>query len=168
MHGNLEYYKFSGRIINGRGKLEMAGSGFGTIFRITTWGESMERLWALSLTDARQGWLLKKRISINIWNGAGRIQGKMSTKRKEPDEAEILSGVWDGRTTGTPISIIIRNEDAHSSDYSGLWDVYRPGHADFGFDAKYGFRDARGGGRSSGRETSARVAARRRGFKASF
>ena len=141
------------------GKTGMAGSGFGTIFRITTWGESHGKALGVVIDGCPAGLALKE-ADINKYMERRRPNaGKMSTKRKEPDEAEILSGVWDGRTTGTPISIIIKNEDAHSSDYSELWDVYRPGHADFGFDTKYGFRDARGGGRSSGRETSARVAA---------
>jgi chorismate synthase len=86
-------------------------------------------------------------------------QSHIVTQRAESDEPEILSGVFEGRTTGTPIAILIRNEDQRSKDYSDIKDLYRPGHADFGYDAKYGFRDYRGGGRSSARETVARVAA---------
>ena len=85
------------------------------------------------------------------------------TKRNESDTAQILSGVFEGRTTGTPITIIVYNADHHSADYSNIAERYRPGHADFGFDAKYGFRDYRGGGRSSGRETLC-SAIRRRPF----
>ena len=83
----------------------------------------------------------------------------MSTQRNEEDKVEILSGVFDGKTTGTPISMLIRNKDERSRDYGNIAESYRPGHADYGFDAKYGFRDYRGGGRSSGRETAGRVAA---------
>ena len=86
-------------------------------------------------------------------------QGKFTTARKEADKARILSGVFEGRTTGTPISILIPNEDQRSHDYGNIKDCYRPGHADYTFDTKYGFRDYRGGGRSSGRETIGRVAA---------
>lgn len=85
--------------------------------------------------------------------------GLMSTARREADRIEILSGVFEGVTTGTPIAMMIRNKDQHSKDYSSLAKTYRPGHADYGFDTKYGIRDYRGGGRSSGRETAARVAA---------
>ena len=86
-------------------------------------------------------------------------KGKYETARKEEDEIHILSGVFEGRTTGTPISMMVKNKDHHSSDYSQIKDIYRPGHADYTYDAKYGFRDYRGGGRSSGRETIGRVAA---------
>src|SRR5690606_37783430 len=86
-------------------------------------------------------------------------QSKIVTQRDEADEPEILSGVFEGRTTGTSLAILIRNTDQRSKDYSDIKDLYRPGHADYTFDAKYGFRDYRGGGRSSARETTARVAA---------
>ena len=86
-------------------------------------------------------------------------QGKFTTARREGDRAQILSGVFDGKTTGTPISILIKNEDQRSRDYSSIKDCCRPGHADYTFDRKYGIRDYRGGGRSSGRETAGRVAA---------
>ena len=84
--------------------------------------------------------------------------GAFSTGRQEADAVRILSGVFEGRTTGTPIMMMLENKDQRSRDYSAIKDIYRPGHADFGFDEKYGFRDYRGGGRSSGRETSGRVA----------
>jgi len=86
-------------------------------------------------------------------------QSKIVTQRQEADEPEILAGVFEGRTTGTSIAILIRNTDAKSKDYSDIKDKYRPGHADYTYDRKYGFRDYRGGGRSSARETTARVAA---------
>ena len=86
-------------------------------------------------------------------------QSKYTTQRKEGDQVEILSGIFEGRTTGTPISMVVYNKDQRSKDYSNIKDIYRPGHADFTFDMKYGFRDYRGGGRSSGRETIGRVAA---------
>lgn len=86
-------------------------------------------------------------------------QSKITTQRKESDKAEILSGVFEGKTTGAPLAILIHNEDARSKDYENIKDVFRPGHADFSYLAKYGYRDYRGGGRSSGRETAARVAA---------
>ena len=86
-------------------------------------------------------------------------QSRFTTARQEGDVVEILSGVFEGRTTGTPIALEVRNTDQRSHDYGNIMDVYRPGHADYTFDQKYGFRDYRGGGRSSGRETIARVAA---------
>src|SRR5690606_20793008 len=86
-------------------------------------------------------------------------QSRFTTQRQEPDQVQILSGVFEGQTTGTPISLIIFNEDAKSKDYSEIKDKYRPGHADFTYDAKYGIRDYRGGGRASARETAMRVAA---------
>ena len=87
------------------------------------------------------------------------LQSRYTTPRKEDDAVEIMSGIFEGRTTGTPISLIVYNKNARSSDYSDIAQYYRPGHADYTFDAKYGFRDYRGGGRSSGRETIGRVAA---------
>ena len=86
-------------------------------------------------------------------------QSQFTTQRKERDQVQILSGIFEGKTTGTPIAMEVRNEDQHSNDYKEIASYYRPGHADFTFDEKYGFRDYRGGGRSSGRETIGRVAA---------
>jgi chorismate synthase len=137
----------------------MAGNTFGTLFRITTAGEShgpgnvvvidgVPPGLELSVDDLRPD-LERRRPG----------QSKVTTQRKEADEPEILSGVFEGRTTGTSIAILIRNEDQRSKDYSDIKDKYRPGHADYTFDAKYGFRDYRGGGRSSARETNVRVAA---------
>lgn len=137
----------------------MAGSTFGTVFRITTWGESHGKAIGVVIDGCPAGLSLCEE-DIDIYTSRRRPNGgTMSTKRVESDKAEILSGVFEGKTTGTPISIIIRNEDQRSRDYSQIAESYRPGHADYGFDAKYGFRDYRGGGRSSARETAARVAA---------
>ena len=137
----------------------MPGNSFGKLFRITTAGEShgpgnvvivdgVPPGLPLCLDDLRPDLQRRK---------PG--QSPLVTQRKEEDEPEILSGVFDGRTTGTSIAILIRNADQRSGDYSDIKDKYRPGHADYTFDARYGFRDYRGGGRSSARETTARVAA---------
>ena len=137
----------------------MSGSTYGTIFRITTWGEShgagvgvvVDGCPAgLSLTEADIQVFLDRRKP-----GTSRY----STPRKEGDQVEILSGVFEGKTTGTPISLLVRNTSQRSADYSEIASYYRPGHADMTYDMKYGFRDYRGGGRSSGRETIGRVAA---------
>ncbi len=137
----------------------MAGSGFGTIFRITTWGESHGPALGVTIDGCPAGIPLTEEDLQPYMERRRPNAGPLSTKRNEADRAEILSGVFEGKTTGTPISILIRNTDQHSRDYSDIADVIRPGHADYTFDAKYGFRDYRGGGRSSGRETAARVAA---------
>jgi chorismate synthase len=137
----------------------MSLNSFGRLLRVTTWGESHGPSigavvdgcppgLALSEGDI-QPWLDKRRP------GASRF----TTQRREADQVRILSGTFEGRTTGTPISLLIENEDQRSKDYSDVASIYRPGHADFTYDAKYGFRDWRGGGRSSARETAARVAA---------
>ncbi len=137
----------------------MAGSTFGTLFRVTTWGESHGDAVGAVIDGCPAGLPLSP-SDIQIYLDRRKPgQGPYTTKRKESDTAQILSGVFDGQTTGTPISIQIANEDQHSGDYDAIKDVYRPGHADYTYDAKYGFRDYRGGGRSSGRETAARVAA---------
>ena len=137
----------------------MAGNGFGTIFRFTTWGEShgpalgcvvegVPPRIALSESDI-QPWLDKRRP------GASRF----TTQRKESDRVQIMSGVFEGQTTGTSIMLLIANEDARAKDYDAIKDQFRPGHADYTYWAKYGIRDYRGGGRASARETAARVAA---------
>ncbi len=137
----------------------MAGSVFGEAFRITTWGESHGKAIGVTIDGCPAGLpLCEKDIQVYL-DRRKPGQSKFTTARKEGDLVEILSGVFEGKTTGTPISLMIRNQDQRSKDYSGIMDVYRPGHADFGFDQKYGFRDYRGGGRSSARETAARVAA---------
>lgn len=137
----------------------MAGSSFGTIFQITTWGESHGKALGVVVDGCPAGLSLEEKDIQAYLDRRKPGQTKISTPRKEADEVEILSGVFEGRTTGTPISMLVRNTSHHSSDYSEIANYYRPGHADYTFDAKYGFRDYRGGGRSSGRETIGRVAA---------
>ena len=137
----------------------MSFNTFGRLLRFTTWGESHGPAIGaivdgcppgLALSEADiQPWLDKRRP------GASRF----TTQRREADQVRILSGTFEGRTTGTPISLLIDNQDQRSKDYSDVAKAYRPGHADYTYDAKYGFRDWRGGGRSSARETAARVAA---------
>ena len=137
----------------------MAGSSYGTIFRITTWGESHGAGVGVVIDGCPAGLPLSEEDIQKYLNRRKPGQSKFTTQRKESDQAEILSGVFEGHTTGTPISILVRNQDQRSRDYSNIMNTYRPGHADYTFDAKYGFRDYRGGGRSSGRETIGRVAA---------
>lgn len=137
----------------------MAGNSFGQAFRITTAGESHGPGNVVIIDGCPPGIELSvEDLRVDL---ARRRPGqsKVVTQRQEADEPEILSGVFEGRTTGTSIAILVRNEDQKSRDYADIADKYRPGHADFTFDAKYGFRDYRGGGRSSARETVARVAA---------
>lgn len=137
----------------------MAGSTFGTIFKITTWGESHGKALGVVIDGCPAGLpLCEKDIQIYL-DRRKPGQSSISTPRKESDQVEILSGVFKGLTTGTPISLLIPNTSQKSSDYSEIASYYRPGHADYTFDAKYGFRDYTGGGRSSGRETAGRVAA---------
>ena len=137
----------------------MAGSTFGTIFRIMTWGESHGKGVGVTIDGCPAGLSLCEEDIQQYLNRRKPGQGRFATARQEGDQAELLSGVFEGKTTGTPISLIVRNQDQRSRDYTAIMDVYRPGHADYCFDAKYGFRDYRGGGRSSGRETIGRVAA---------
>lgn len=137
----------------------MAGSSFGTIFKITTWGESHGAGIGVVVDGCPAGLsLCEEDIQIYL-NRRKPGQNRYSTPRKEDDAVEILSGVFEGKTTGTPISLLVRNTSQRSRDYSEIASYYRPGHADYTFDEKYGFRDYRGGGRSSGRETIGRVAA---------
>lgn len=137
----------------------MAGSSFGTIFRITTWGESHGKALGVVVDGCPAGLPLKEEDIQLFLDRRKPGQSSITTQRKEDDLVEILSGVFEGRTTGTPISLMVRNTSQLSKDYSEIASYYRPGHADYTFDAKYGFRDYRGGGRSSGRETVGRVAA---------
>ncbi len=137
----------------------MAGSTFGNIFKITTFGESHGAGVGVIVDGCPAGLLLDASDIQKDLDRRKPGQSKFTTQRKEDDEVEILSGVFEGKTLGTPICLLIRNTSQRSKDYGAIKDTYRPGHADFGFDAKYGFRDYRGGGRSSGRETAARVAA---------
>lgn len=137
----------------------MAGSTYGTIFKITTWGESHGKALGVVVDGCPAGLTLDER-DIQIYLDRRKPgSSSITTPRKENDEVEILSGVFEGKTTGTPISMMIRNTSQHSADYGDIATYYRPGHADYTFDQKYGFRDYRGGGRSSGRETAGRVAA---------
>src|SRR3546814_218174 len=137
----------------------MSANSFGTLFRFTTWGEShgpaigcvvdgAPPLIALEDSDI-QRWLDRRKPG----------QSRFTTQRREPDAVKILSGVFEGKTTGTPISLMIENVDQRSKDYGEIKDRYRPGHADYTYMAKYGIRDYRGGGRSSARDTASRVAA---------
>ncbi len=137
----------------------MAGSTFGNIFKITTWGESHGKALGVVIDGCPAGLSLSENDIQPYLDRRKPGQTSISTPRKESDQVEILSGIFDGKTTGTPISLIIPNTSQKSSDYSEIASYYRPGHADYTFDAKYGFRDYRGGGRSSGRETTGRVAA---------
>ena len=137
----------------------MSFNSFGRVFRFSTWGESHGPAIGavvdgcppgLALSEADiQPWLDKRRPGTS----------RFTTQRQEPDQVRILSGVFEGKTTGTPISLMIENVDQRSKDYSEVAVAYRPGHADYAYEAKYGFRDYRGGGRSSARETASRVAA---------
>ncbi|MBQ9120080.1 MAG: chorismate synthase [Lachnospiraceae bacterium] len=137
----------------------MSGSTFGTLFKITTWGESHGKGIGVVIDGCPAGIPLGEEMIQAYLNRRKPGQTRYSTPRKENDLVTIQSGVFEGRTTGTPISLAVLNETQRSGDYSEIAGYYRPGHADFTFDAKYGFRDYRGGGRSSGRETIGRVAA---------
>lgn len=137
----------------------MAGSTYGNILRITTWGESHGKALGVVVDGCPSGIeLCEEDIQIFL-DRRKPGQSKFTTQRKESDTVQILSGVFEGKTTGTPISMMVLNTTQRSSDYSEIASYYRPGHADYTFDEKYGFRDYRGGGRSSGRETVGRVAA---------
>ena len=137
----------------------MAGSSFGTIFKVTTFGESHGIGLGAVLDGCPAGLPINEEIIQQYLNLRKPGQTKYSTPRKEQDKIRILSGVFEGKTTGTPILLLAENETQRSQDYSEIASYFRPGHADFTFDEKYGFRDYRGGGRSSGRETLGRVAA---------
>ncbi|NCC44125.1 MAG: chorismate synthase [Clostridia bacterium] len=137
----------------------MAGSHFGTIFKISTWGESHGAGVGVVVDGCPSGLSLTEEDFQIFLNRRKPGQSRFTTPRKEDDCVEILSGTFEGKTTGTPISLLVRNTSQRSHDYSEIASYYRPGHADYTFDAKYGFRDYRGGGRSSGRETIGRVAA---------
>ena len=137
----------------------MAGNTFGKIFRITTWGESHGKALGVVVDGVPAG-LPVSEADIQAFLDRRKPGGsRFSTPRKEADAVQILSGVFEGKATGTPISLLIPNTSQRSADYSEIASYYRPGHADYTFDQKYGFRDYRGGGRSSGRETAGRVAA---------
>jgi chorismate synthase len=132
---------------------------FGRLFRFTTWGESHGPAIGVVI-DGCPPRLALCEADIQPWLDKRRPGGsRFTTQRREPDEVRILSGTFEGRTTGTPISLLIENVDARPKDYGEVPPPYRPGHADYAYDAKYGLRDRRGGGRASARETAARVAA---------
>lgn len=137
----------------------MSFNTFGRVLRVTTWGESHGPAIGAVVDGCPPGIALGE-SDIQPWLDRRRPgTSRFTTQRREPDQVKILSGVFEGKTTGTPISLMIENVDARSKDYSNVSQAYRPGHADFTYDAKYGFRDWRGGGRSSARETAMRVAA---------
>ncbi|MBC2778709.1 chorismate synthase [Parasphingopyxis marina] len=137
----------------------MSYNSFGHVFRFTTWGESHGPALGAVIDGCPPGIALDEG-DIQPWLDKRKPgQSRHTTQRREPDAVKILSGTFEGRTTGTPISLMIENADQRSKDYSDIAAKYRPGHADYTYDAKYGFRDYRGGGRSSARETAARVAA---------
>ena len=137
----------------------MSINSFGHLFRFTTWGESHGPAIGAVVDGCPPGLLLSEEDIQPFLDARRPGQSKFTTQRQEPDAVRILSGVFEGRTTGTPISLMIENVDQRSKDYSEVALAYRPGHADYAYDAKYGFRDYRGGGRSSARETASRVAA---------
>lgn len=137
----------------------MPGSTLGTIFRVSTWGESHGKGIGVVVDGCPAGIALCEEDIQKDLNKRKPGQNRYTTARAESDTVEILSGVFEGKTTGTPISLLVRNQDQRSRDYGNIANLYRPGHADYTFDQKYGFRDYRGGGRSSARETIGRVAA---------
>lgn len=137
----------------------MSGSTLGNTFSITTWGESHGKALGVVVDGCPAGLPLSEDDIQQYLNRRRPGFSQFSTPRKESDTVEILSGIFEGKTTGTPISMIVKNTSQHSGDYGDIATYYRPGHADYTFDQKYGFRDYRGGGRSSGRETIGRVAA---------
>ena len=137
----------------------MSVNSFGHLFRFTTWGESHGPALGAVVDGCPPGLAIDEAALQPYLDARRPGQSKFTTQRQEPDQVRILSGVFEGRTTGTPISLMIENVDQRSKDYSEVAAAYRPGHADYAYDAKYGLRDYRGGGRSSARETAARVAA---------
>ncbi|MFO7667372.1 MAG: chorismate synthase [Desulfobacterales bacterium] len=137
----------------------MPGNSFGTLFRITTWGESHGEALGVVIDGCPPEIPLDEKLIQNLLDKRKPGRSAASTSRKEPDRAIIMSGVFNGMTTGTPIMIMIKNSDIHPESYNKYADLFRPGHGDITYQAKYGIRDWRGGGRSSARETVARVAA---------
>jgi chorismate synthase len=137
----------------------MSFNTFGRVLRFTSWGESHGPALGAVVDGCPPGIVISESDLQPFLDKRRPGQSRFTTQRQEPDQVRILSGVFEGRTTGTPISLMIENVDQRSKDYSDVARAYRPGHADYAYDAKYGFRDYRGGGRSSARETAARVAA---------
>jgi chorismate synthase len=136
----------------------MAGNSFGQLFRISTFGESHGVAIGVIIDGCPANFAVDINFIQNELDKRRPGQSQLTTQRKESDTVQILSGVFEGKTTGTPICLLIPNEDQRSADYSHIKDAYRPSHADYTYEAKYGYRDYRGGGRSSARETAARVA----------
>lgn len=137
----------------------MSGNRFGTLFQYQTFGESHGAAIGC-IVDGVPPRIALSEADIQVWLDKRKPgQNRFATQRQEPDEVKILSGVFEGQTTGTPIGLLIENQDQRSKDYGDIKDKYRPSHADYTYDAKYGIRDFRGGGRSSARETAMRVAA---------
>ncbi|WP_424943703.1 chorismate synthase [Aliiroseovarius crassostreae] len=137
----------------------MSMNSFGHVFRVTTWGESHGPALGATVDGCPPGVPLEAEM-LQVWLDKRRPgQNKHTTQRNEPDQVKILSGVYEGKTTGTPIQLMIENTDQRSKDYGEIEKTFRPGHADITYHQKYGIRDPRGGGRSSARETAARVAA---------
>ena len=142
----------------------MSGNTFGKIFKVTTFGESHGEALGVIIDGLPAGTKISlEKIQSALDRrrpgaGVNGIKSASVTSRNEPDTAQILSGVFEGKAEGTPVSIVIYNQNQKSKDYGNLATTFRPGHADFTYQQKYGFRDYRGGGRSSGRETAARVA----------
>ncbi|MBL8711778.1 MAG: chorismate synthase [Alphaproteobacteria bacterium] len=137
----------------------MSASTYGSLFTFTTWGESHGPAIGCVIDGVPPQIELSESDIQQFLDRRKPGQNRFTTQRQEEDKVKILSGVFEGHTTGTPVSLLIENTDARSKDYSEIKDKYRPGHADFTYDQKYGFRDYRGGGRSSARETASRVAA---------
>jgi chorismate synthase len=137
----------------------MSLNSFGHVFRFTTWGESHGPAIGAVVDGCPPGLALSEADIQPFLDQRRPGTSRFTTQRQEPDQVRILSGVFEGKTTGTPISLMIENVDQRSKDYAEVAQAYRPGHADYAYDAKYGFRDYRGGGRSSARETASRVAA---------
>ena len=137
----------------------MSDNSFGTLFRVTTWGESHGPAIGCVVDGTPPGIPLNEE-DLQVWLDRRKPgTSRFVTQRREPDQVKILSGVFEGKTTGTSIGLLIENQDARSRDYSEIKDKFRPGHADYTYWKKYGFRDYRGGGRPSARETAMRVAA---------
>ena len=137
----------------------MSMNSFGHLFRVTTWGESHGPALGATVDGCPPGVAIDAAMIQHWLDKRKPGQNKFTTQRREPDEVEIMSGVFDGVSTGTPIQLMIKNTDQRSKDYGDIAETFRPGHADITYWQKYGIRDYRGGGRSSARETAARVAA---------
>ncbi|WP_170600885.1 chorismate synthase [Ruegeria arenilitoris] len=137
----------------------MSMNSFGHLFRVTTWGESHGPALGATVDGCPPGVPIDEGMIQHWLDKRKPGQNKFTTQRREPDQVEILSGVFEGQTTGTPVQLMIENTDQRSKDYGDIMDKFRPGHADITYWQKYGIRDYRGGGRSSARETAARVAA---------